>query len=68
MTYKELMELVAGKELPCNGTNDEGATVIIEHEKNDGAHRFHLTTVQNNGWLRHNYSYEDGSRKDLFEK
>ena len=39
MTYKELMELVAGKELPCNGTNDEGATVIIEHEKNDGAHR-----------------------------
>ena len=46
----------------------EGETVIIEHEKNDGDPRFHLTTVQNNGWLRHNYIYEDGSREELFEK
>ena len=56
------------KDLPCGGTNDEGETVIIEHEKNDGDPRFHLTTVQNNGWLRHNYIYEDGSREELFEK
>ena len=51
MTYKELQTLIAGKDLPCGGTNDEGETVIIEHEKNDGDPRFHLTTVQNNGWL-----------------
>lgn len=36
MTYKELQTLIAGKDLPCGGTNDEGETVIIEHEKNDG--------------------------------
>ena len=68
MTYKELKELVVGKELPCGGTNDEGETVIIEHEKNEGDSRFHLTTVQTNGWLRHNCIYEDGSREELFEK
>lgn len=33
MTYKELKKLVAGKDLPCGGTNDEGETVSIEHEK-----------------------------------
>ncbi len=53
--------MVAGKELPFGSTNDEGKTVIIEHEKNDGDPRFYLTTVQNTGWLRHNYTYEDGS-------
>lgn len=68
MTYKELKELVAGKELPCGGTNDDGETVIIEHEKNEGDPRFHLTTVQNNGWLRHNYIYKDGTREELFDK
>jgi len=49
-------------------TNDEGETVIIEHEKNEGDSRFHLTTVQNNGWLRHNYIYKDGTREELFDK
>ena len=68
MTYRELKELVACNELPCGGTNNEGETVIIEHERNDGDPRFHLTTVQNNGWLRHNYNYKDGSREELFEK
>ena len=59
MTYEELQKLVAGRDLPCSGMNDEGETVIIEHEKNEGDHRFHLTTVQNNGWLRHNYIYKE---------
>ena len=68
MTYKELQTLIAGKDLPCGGTNDEGETVIIEHEKNEGDPRFHLTTVQNNGWLRHNYIYKDGTREELFDK
>lgn len=48
MTYEELQKLVEGKDLPRSGTNDEGETVIIEHEKNEGDPRFHLTTVQNN--------------------
>lgn len=40
MTYEELQKLVEGKDLPCGGTNDEGETVIIEHEKNEGDPRF----------------------------
>lgn len=68
MTYEELQKLVEGRDPPCSGTNDEGETVIIEHEKNEGDSRFYLTTVQNNGWLRHNYIYKDGSREELFEK
>ena len=50
MAYMELKELVAGQDLPCRGANNEGETVIVKHEKNDGDPRFHLTTVQNNGW------------------
>lgn len=65
MTYEELQKLVEGRDLPCSGTNDEGETVIIEHEKNEGDPRFHLTTVQNNGWLRHNYIYKDGTRESF---
>ena len=68
MTYEELQKLVEGRDLPCNGTKDEGETVIIEHEKNKGDPRLHLTTVQNNGWLRHNYIYKDGTREELFDK
>ena len=68
MTYEELQKLVEGRDLPCSGTNDEGETVIIEHEKNEGDPRFHLTTMQSNGWLRHNYIYKDGTREELFDK
>ena len=45
MTYEELQKLVAGRDLPCSGMNDEGKTVIIEHEKNEGDPRFHLTSA-----------------------
>ncbi len=68
MTYEELKKLVDGKELPCSATNEDGEFVIIVHERNDGDARFHLTTAQNNGWVRHNYIYEDGTREELFEK
>ena len=68
MNYEELLKLIEGKKLPCSGTNAEGEMVIIEHEKNDGDPRFHLTTIQNNDWIRHNYIYKDGSREELFEK
>ena len=56
ITYEELQKLVEGRDLPCSGT------------KNEGDSRFHLTTVQNNGWLRHNYIYKDGTREELFDK
>lgn len=68
MNYEELQKLVEGKDLPCGGTSNEGETVIIENEKNEGDPRFHLTTIQNNGWLRHNYINKDGGREELFEK
>lgn len=35
MAYEELQKLVEGRDLPCSGTNDEGETVIIEHEMNE---------------------------------
>ena len=68
MTYQEIEKLVAGKELPCGGTNAEGEMVIIEAGRNEGVRFFHLTTAQNNNWVRHNYIYENGDREELFER
>ena len=68
MTYKEIRKLVEGRDLPCSGTNEDGEMVIIDAGCNDGVHFYHLTTVQNNNWLRHNYIYETGDREELFER
>ena len=50
------------------GTNAEGEAVIIEAGCLDGVRFFHVTTSQNNDWVRHNYYYENGDSEELFEK
>ena len=68
MYYKDIEKLVDGKELPVGGTNAEGEAVIIEAGSLDGVRFFHVTTSQNNDWVRHNYYYENGDSEELFEK
>ena len=51
-----------------NETIAEGEMVIIEAGRNEGVRFFHLTTAQNNNWVRHNYIYENGDCEELFER
>ena len=68
MTYQEIQKLVEGRALPCSGTNAEGEMVIVAAGSNDGVRFFHLTTAQNNNWVRHNYIYENGDREETYER
>lgn len=68
MTYQEIQKLIEDRELPCGGTNAEGEMLIIEAGINDSVRFFHLTTAQNNNWVRHNYIYENGDREETFER
>lgn len=66
MTYEEIMmldgvkKLVDEKTWPLAEVNEDGEHVIVDHEENDGDPRFHVITLQNNGWYRHTYVYKNG--------
>ena len=68
MTYQEIQKLVEGRPMPCGGTNADRETVIISAGSNDGVRFFHLTTAQNNNWVRHNYIYENGDCEETYER
>lgn len=64
MTYKYLQAITAGKSFPIAGTNSDGEKVIIRR----GKAFFKLSTMQRNGWVRHNIIHEDGTAEELYEK
>ena len=64
MSYSEIKELVEDKTLPLSATADSGEYVIIE----GGGACYRLTTIQNNGWLRINEFYEDGTVTETYER
>ena len=64
MNYSEIKELVGEQMLPLSATADSGEDVIIE----GGDNCYRLTTLQNNGWLRINEFYEDGTITETYER
>lgn len=76
MNYKELQQLCAGKSFPVAGKNDIGETIIITPGRQCmicggiqiNRPYFDLATAQHNGWMRHNYIYEDGSTEEFYCK
>lgn len=68
MTFKEIEKQLKGVELPAGGTNENGETFIVEAGCRDGVRFYHITTAQNNNWVRHNYIYEDYTSEELFER
>lgn len=68
MTYDSIKELVEGKSLPLAGVNEIGELVSISGGQNDIGKYYHTMTSQDNGWLRHNYYYDDGSWEELYER
>ena len=65
--YDYFSDLTKNRILPVGGTNVDGEDVIIEKGKRDGQNFFKVGTLQNNGWIRVNYYWEDGTREELYE-
>lgn len=68
MTYKELTKILAEREFPTMGRNQDFELVLIEEGREDGRHFYRLTASQENGWLRVNTYYEDGSTDETYRK
>lgn len=68
MTYKELKRMLTNKTLPIMGRNQDGEPVLIEEGRNEDGHLYQLSTSQDNGWLRINTYYEDGSIDETYSK
>ena len=67
-SFEEIRELVRGKRLPLNGTNEDGENFIIQVGVNEHDIYFKVLTAQSNGWCRVNYYYEDGCMEEIYEK
>lgn len=68
MTFKDIERLIHGESLPLAGKNENGETVIIESGADEAGRFFRLTTSQQNGWLRINDYYADGSTYETYKR
>lgn len=66
MTFEELK----GKEYPAICENENGEPVFIYWmpPKDGIEERFKTETYQNNGWIRDNYYYKDGTVEEIYRK
>lgn len=62
-TYEKLLK-AHGKISGLVGKNEDGERVIVSINDNFAV----VTTLQNNGWLRSNTYYPDGTATETFER
>ncbi len=63
-----VFERLQNDTLPKVGTNEKGENVIVEYGYNSNGRYVRTATAQQNGWLRINYYYEDGTKEEFFDK
>lgn len=70
MTYKEIKNKVNEFDelLPITAVNENNENIVIEEGKEESLHFYVITTAQNNGYLRINHYYEDGTVTETFGK
>lgn len=69
MTYQELHNMTQGHTLPQGSRNKSGEVVIISRGTDcSGRKFFAVKTYQENGWIRTNHIYEDGSTEELYTR
>lgn len=70
MSYEDVKQIVKnfGSTLPANGTDEDGNVVIVSEGKDECGHFYEVQTAQENGWIRVNVFYEDGTVTETFTK
>ena len=64
MSYYEKLKSTFGKVSGLAGKNEHGENIIVSINDNFAV----VTTLQNNGWLRSNTYYPDGTETEEYEK
>lgn len=64
MTFDSIKKVMKDDTMMC-GENKEGENVIIQRL---GLKCYCVSTMQNNGWIRKNYFYSDGSTEETYER
>lgn len=69
MNYKELHTMIKGETLPMASENSRGNAIIVTAGRTEDDMKFiTLKTCQDNGWIRVNTYYEDGTFEETYEK
>ena len=74
MTYEDILELIEDTgytidDLPLTSVNDDGENIIVDREDTeDGQIVLKLSTAQDNGWMRVNYFWPDGTTEEMYER
>ena len=55
-------------DLPLTAKTESGEDVIVDAFTQDEKIVWHIATLQDNGWIRINLYYEDGTVEELFDK
>lgn len=66
MTYTSLKELI-GNNPPTMARNQDNESVFITQGYTEGLHWYKTETAQDNGRLRSNIYYADGTTEELFD-
>ena len=73
LTYKDILQFIEDcgytiYDLPLSSVNDDDEDIIVDAENTpEGKVVLKFTTVQNNGYLRVNYFWPDGTVEETFE-
>lgn len=66
MTFEELKS--GNYSAICENENDEPVCIYHHPATEETEEYFRTETYQNNGWIRDNYYYEDGTVEELYRK
>lgn len=68
ISFITLKLFTQGASLPATAVNDKGENVIVSEEWDEYGKCYRLDTYQNNGWVRINRYYPDGSWDEEYER
>jgi len=68
MGYEDVAKLTEGYKFPVFAKNADNENVIIERGRLSGRRFFRISTSQNNGWMRYNTFWEDGSTAETYRR
>lgn len=64
--YAHIDYMTREKEFPVFGKNEHNENIIIDKGIRSGKRLYMITTSQNNGWIRLNTFFEDGSTEETY--
>jgi len=69
-SFKDVQDMVAGRELPIGGYNEDGEFVMViqGRREEDLGRSYQIETLQSNGWSRINTYWEDGTKEETYKR